>query len=75
LCYIQQFVTGWQFILFDILIFIQYQAVDNLTPTEASIKLLPASIIHVVATIVGGKISYKFENPKVIINLFLYKSQ
>jgi hypothetical protein len=65
LCYIQQFVIGLQYILFDVLIFIQYQAVENMTPTEASIELLPASILHVVSIIVGGKISYRFENPKV----------
>lgn len=65
LCYVQQFINGWNFMLCDLLLFIQYQAVENLTPTEASLRLLPAVIIHVAATVVAGKISYKFENPKV----------
>jgi hypothetical protein len=68
LCYVQQFVTGWQFIFFDILIFIQYQAVYDLTPTEASLRLLPALILNAIGSIVGGKVSYKLENPKVNIN-------
>ncbi|KAI8881544.1 hypothetical protein K501DRAFT_274507 [Backusella circina FSU 941] len=66
LCYIQQFICGWNFILCDLLVFIQYQAVYNLTPTEASIQLLPVSLIHIIATVLAGRISYRFENPKAV---------
>ncbi|KAI8875622.1 MFS general substrate transporter [Backusella circina FSU 941] len=55
LSYLLVFICGWNYILFDLLIFIEYQTVYNATPTEAGLMLIPPTIVFIISSLVASK--------------------
>jgi hypothetical protein len=68
--YIQRFMTGFCYVVFEVLVFIQLQAVYDTTATQAAIRLIPGTICLIICSITGSRLTRKLDRPKVL--LFLY---
>jgi hypothetical protein len=65
LSYLLVFICGWHYIVFDLLVFIEYQTVYNATPTEAGLVLIPSTISFIISSLVASKVLQWFKDIKV----------
>lgn len=65
LSYLLVFICGWHYILFDLLIFIEYQTVYNATPTEAGLTLIAPTISFILSSLVASRVLQWFKDIKV----------
>jgi hypothetical protein len=71
MCYVQQFVVGWNGGLPDIVLYILYQSVYNATIIESSLQLIGPMIVNIIFSFIGSKITHKVGHPKVIYIILL----
>jgi hypothetical protein len=71
MCYVQQFVNGWNGGLPDIVLYILYQSVYNATIIESSLRLIGPMIVNIIFSLIGSKITRKVGHPKVIYIILL----
>jgi hypothetical protein len=65
LVYLQVFLNGAQYVLFELFAFIIYQSVYNASPTEAGLRLIPSTVCYILANIAQSKLTRLFRSSKV----------